>query len=315
MPTLNLNSQVLAYSDAAAGNSPALRDIDRRRTISGLVVDNPKTDSRTLPAGTDMFLFNGIYALNLDNTTDLELILAPGATDRYRLNHIGGTSPDFRNRVVLDLSGIALTFAVQANGTMKVTAASGNPFLTLDPCEAYLTGPFSLLNQGHWRVLGNSDSGNSIYMSRDGDFQGISEVVTPTTSTQFQMYSIAGPQVGDTLEVLAGVASLNLKPFEITAVTPFWVEFRSTTPLALQANVSPGTNNVRIYTEAKRFIRVEADQDCILTINGDIDITVRPWVPGDPQGVGEFTLTGLVYSLAIVNKSTQSLHITVLSAE
>jgi hypothetical protein len=212
---------------------------------------------------------------------------------------------------------------------LTVTAGSGTPFasvqngdtafipglLTGDPA-----GPFNSLNTGYWVVL--SATSTVLVLGRDPSvpFSGVSEgPITPSTAQQFQVFSSTGVQVGDTVDITAGFAPAAQNAYDITAVNPAWIEFRSTAPLGPQNNVMPGTAGFIIYTSAKRFVLIETDQSIVVRWNGDTGNTNRvdPLLAGD--GVtslnGSQHKFGTVYQLDIMNRSSLRATVVVSSAE
>ncbi len=327
MSTLNLYGLTLAHSDPTSSSNPALRNVDWKRSIQGIQVENPKSEGPLMiPPGVEKVIFDGTIALGVDGTTAFSLILSTMAADVYRLTATAGTSPAFRTDRALDVSTISLTLAVQSNATLVVTAGTGTPFAALLAGDEVfipglltgdVSGPFNALNQGRWKVLATGGSGANVTLVRDGDFQGIGEVVIPTLASQFIGFSSDGVQPGDSLELSLGFADSARKTYEIVAVTPKWVEIKSSTALANETGILPTAAGIQIFTSSKRFLQIEADQECVLRLNGDTSSLLRlsPWLAADPEQVATFQKVGPTWKLSILNKSSQTLRVTVLSAE
>lgn len=326
--TLSLYSLTLAHGDPTGNsNAPALRFVDWKRQFQAIPVANPKTEGLQVPPGGTRLVFDGTRTTTIDGTTAFDLNLAKAESARYRFTHRAGTAPGLRTDRGLDLTGISLVVTAQRNGSLLVEALSGTPFADLQAGDEVfipgmttgdVAGPFSVMNEGRWSVLGQD--GSSVTLVRVGaDELGVSESanVTPSAPEQFFAYSADGVQVGDKAEISAGFAAPAQCVFELLAVTSRWFEVVSTSPLAEQYNIIPGTTGLRFYSSAKRFLRVEADQECVLQLNGDTSSSMRlsPWTAGDAAQVAEFTKVGPTWSLRAVNRSALPLNLTVISAE
>jgi hypothetical protein len=328
MANLDLYSITLATADAVESNSPNLKFVEWKRTIRAIPVENPKVEGLSVAPGVEATIFDGSRTLTLDGTTAFSIALDPIASDKYRFTATAGTDPGFRTDRGLDLTGVALTLTEQANGSLLVAAGAGTPFAALQVGDevfvpGMMTGdassPFNSVNQGRWSALGVGAAGANVTLVRPAgqEFQGLSETVTPVSAGQLLGYSAAGVQPGDTLDVSAGFAVPVQRSFEIVAVTSKWIEVQCSQPLAADSGILPGVAGFKIYADAKRFVQVEADQECALRFNGDTGSSLRlsPWVAGDPEQVAGFVKVGPAWTLKVLNRSTQTLKLTVISAE
>ena len=95
------------------------------------------------------------------------------------------------------------------------------------------------------------------------------------------------------------------------------MEFTSTLPLPNQTGVTPGASGMSFYTDNKRMVYIEADQLCVVRVNGDTGNfqEISPLEPGNTSKPGIFLKTGNIHSLTIVNKSTSTLNCLVVTAE
>lgn len=325
--TLNLYSLTLAVGDPTQSNNPQLRYADWKRTIQGIAVDAPSTKAYVIAPGVEQLIFDGTTALTVDNTTVFNLTLSALDPSLYRLAWVSGTKPGFRTDRNLALSGVQLTLTVQANDTLTMVAGAGTPFSAVQATDQIfipgaMTGdspsPFNVLNQGWWNVLAVSGGGSGVTLVRPGgSFQGTTETITPSNNTSVLGFSAAGVQDGDGLQLLSGFQADALKSYVVVNVTALWVEVRSTAPVANETGVSPTAAGIASYSNAKRFLQIEADQDCVLRLNGDTSSILRltPWLDGDPSQVAEFKKVGATWKLTITNKSALPLNATVISAE
>ena len=326
--SLSLYSLTLVSGDSLASNSPALQFVNWKRSLRDVQVQDPRTERISLSPGEELLVFDGVRNTNINATTELDLTLSTLASDVYRFAWNGsGTAPGFRFEKAADATGVQLTLTANANGSMTVLAASAIFASAFVGDELFIPGmmtgdsstPFSSLNQGRWVVLGVGGSLDTLTIARPSgeSFQGVSEVVTPTDKYQFLLYTQGGVQVGDGLDVSVGFNASALKTYEIVGVTSRWVEVKSTEPLAEETGITPDFEGFSIFSAAKRYLRIEADQDAVLRLNGDTSSSVRvsPWAAGDPDQVGEFTKTGPTWSLSVLNRSSQVLNLTVISVE
>ena len=123
-------------------------------------------------------------------------------------------------------------------------------------------------------------------------------------------------QIGDTVVISAGFSTAAQKSYLVTAVTDLFVEFVSTLPIPDESNIIPTAAGMSFYTEAKNVLYIEADQECVIGINGDTGDyqKVSPIEPGNSEAPGIYLKWGPVYSLTVVNKSTSTLNILVVTA-
>lgn len=324
--TLNLYNLCLAFGDAANSSNPALKYVDWNRNQQGLAVSNPLSRGYTIPAGQEVTILDGSRALDLDGTTELDLALSPLNPSRYRMTYSGGTDPGFRVDRGVDTTGIELTLVASVNGVLQVTAGTGTPFSAVQVGDHVFVpgtstgdaaGPFTATNEGLWSVLAASSTVLQLVRPTGVDFDGASESVTPAASGDLLVYSSAGVQEDDEMDVSAGFASTAQKTYNLVAVTSKWVEFVSTSPLAEESGIVPGVAGLSIYTDVKRLLYMEADQECVVRINGDTSSRNRlePWEAGNREQVAAFQKVGPVWSLSVLNRSQQNLNLLVVTAE
>lgn len=326
MSKLTFITQILGYDDLPPNSNPTLSGINRRPAFYNIPVDNPQTLKYDIAPGATVTIFNGTRTLTVDGTTTFSLTLSPANPTTYRLLSTGGTVPGFRTTRTVPVAAVALTLTVGANLAMTVTAATGTPFSTVQIGDTVLipgvetgdpTSPFNSLNGGLWFVLTTSNT--IITLSRDPSqvFSGISEVVTPASNSQFLVYSSDNVQDGDTVNLSAGFATSALHAFNITAVTPLWIEFSSATPLGNQTGILPTATGLVIYTLAKRFIFIETNQEVVFQINGDTGQfnKITPLVAGCQGQEGTFHKLATVWQLALINKATNVANLTISTAE
>lgn len=326
MSALTLILQALAYDDEPATSNPRQVRINRRPSVFNIPVDNPGTIPAPIPPGGTLTVIDGVRATTLDNTSAFSLASSVYDPSRYRVTWTGGTNPTFRTDRGLTLSTVPLTLTANANLTLTVSAGGGTPFAAVqDGDTAFVPGtatgdtasPFNALNVGYWYVLSHTNTSMTLKRADGTVFSGISETVTPSTNTQLVVFSSAGVQVGDTVDISAGFASAAQHSYEVLAATSTWVEFQSTAPLGPQTGVTPTATGMIFYTSAKRFFAVESDQEIVVQTNGDTGHTrrIEPWVPGDKNFVGFTAHVGPTWKLVLVNLSSVVANVLVYTAE
>lgn len=325
--TLKLTSSTLAYGDLGGTSNPLKRFVDWgvQRQYQ---VENPKSIPVTLEASETREIFSGVRSTSIAADTEFTLTLSTLSSTRYRFTHSGLTTPPaLRTDRALDLSGSTVEVVANANGTASFTsdAASFNGVVVGDVLFFPNTdtgddaSPFNALNTGYWSVLAVALDGSSVTAERPTgtDFTGITEDVDVTAAAQLQAFSAAGVQVGDHVDLSDGFVASILNTYEVVAVNPSWFEVVATQPLPIDEVGVPTTDGIVFYTEAKRYLRIEADQKCVLRLNGDTSNNVRlgPWSAADGDNSAFFEIVGPVWSLSVVNRSSAPLNLFVISAE
>lgn len=319
MPVLDVHSTYLVYyaESGTPSNNPARRYADWTRHIIGESVSNPAVEDFDLLPGETKSIFSGTRATSIDGTTEFTLSLHPSEASVYRLAHTGGTAPAFRTSRGLALDGEELTISINNNATAKIEldALSSVNFNSVQVGDTvFLPGlttgdaasVFNPNNEGFWIVLARTSLSLTLRRRVGEAFIGVAETVTLTSDDQLQAFGSAGVQAGDSMDVSAGFSALTHKVFVVSEVTPAWVQFVSTESLPLESDVIPTASGLSFYSQAKRFVRVEVDQDAILRFNGDAGSSLRlsPRVAGDQEAVAHFEAWGSFWSLSIVNRSS-----------
>lgn len=336
MSKLNISTNIVAFGDAdSAVTQPQLKFFDWTTSVNGVSVEQPRSKEYMLDPGETRTIFSGTRTLALDNTSQFSIALNSAKPGVYRVSHVGGTAPVFRTARNLTLTGLLLTCTVNNNATMEFTLdpASGSTFAGVQVGDTVFiphttTGDaasvLNVLNVGFWTVLAIGANGiganRKLTCRRPGSqaFVGVTESATLTSNAQFQAYSSGPVQIGDFLALSAGFSAVSQKTFQITEVTPTWVEFASAEPLPLEVGIVPTTAGFRIYSEAQTWIRVMVDQEAVVRKNGDPGDynKMAPREPGEIDGMAHHDHWGPCWDLVVVNKSpTAPMRVIVLSAK
>jgi len=300
---------------------------DWKRANVRVPVSNPKSQTFEIQPFAEVAIFNGARAITHDNTSEYDLVIRSAAhPETYRLVWTGtGTAPGFRTNRNLTLSTGSLTFVLNANQTVTVTHSGGAVFAGVLVGDIFHVagavtdevGPADPMNQGDWTVL--SATSTTLVLAREAGtvFSGASEVVALTTNNQAVAYSATGVQINDTVDISGGFSVATRTAYKVSYVTANYIEFISTTALAQQLAVIPGTASLSIFSAANRYVSVESNQNCALKFNGSTDETVRlePLIPASADHVGFCEKWGTTYSLSIKNRSTGIAMVTVFTAE
>jgi len=320
---LRLLTKIVAFADAGASNAPSLRAADWSRDVSDIVVTAPNTVMRDLAPAEEVVFFNGSRTLTINGTTTFSLALVDGETDKYRIRHTAGTAPGFRTDRALDLSTGVIVVAVNANGIATMTVSGGPTFAgvvvgdsvyvpTLDEVGAQV---FSAPNQGFWTVVAATTT--VLSLTRSGDFEAAAESVTIGVADQLQVFSAAGVQVGNRLEIVSGFVVSSRRSYPIVSVTATYIEIESSLALAEETGILPTITGLLVYTSEKKLIYLETNQEVVVKLNGDTTelLKVAPWVAGDNTKPGTLQKTGGCWSLSVLNKSLVTASVVLISVE
>jgi hypothetical protein len=327
MPILNSAQNLVIYDDTGASNNPQQRYVDWRKPIVNVLVDSPLNEKFVGTPGSTTTLFSGTRATSIDGTSQFSIALNSANSSIYRIANTAGTAPVFRTDRGLTLNGSTITVAINNNATATFSTSVGTYGSTVVGDVVFvptvLTGdsasPFNILNGGYWTVIGKANTILTLTRPAGVAFSGVAEAVVLSANSQLQAFSSAGIQVGDTLEISAGFSLVTQKSFRVSSVTPSFVEFFSTIPLPLETGILPTASGMTFYSAAKRFVRIEVDQEAAIRFNGDTNSFVRlsPRAPGDLRsGFAHLELWGTIWSISVVNRSTNNnINIVLISAQ
>lgn len=325
MSQLNVLTRILAYADTQATANPNKRIVDWKREYQSLPVSNAKSEEFELTSLESKTVFSGSRSLTIDNTTVFNLT-ALADEGQYRLAWTGtGTAPAFRTARTVAMAGDHINVTANSNRTLTMTSDLGSVFgavvvgdtVFIPGASTGDTALFNILNEGEWTVL--TASGTTLVLTRPTgvSFSGTTEAVMITVDTQVQFYSVAGVQVGDTLDLVSGYQVAARRSFSISAVTARRVDFTSNVTLANESAILPGTTSTYIYSFGKNYLYIESDQEIAVQVNGDSTELNRvvPLSAGDSSLVGVYYKIGSVFSLVVKNRTTSTANVLVISAQ
>lgn len=333
---LNISSSVQAYTDSGAVSSnPLQRVFDWTRKLLGVEVTRPSSRQFIVDPGATISIFNGSRSTSIDGTTAFTATISPLSSSRYRFTNSAGTAPAFRTARTISHTGVALTLTALTNGALQISAVTLNTWVNLVVGDQVFipgittgdtAGPFNAANEGLWQVIGVAPvSGQAARLltlkrlaTRPQDSAPSSESVTTASAAQLIGFTAAGVQPNDNVEFASALWSEGVrKNFLVDRVTPSWFEIVSTETLPLDVGVLPTSTGLIFYTDAKRFLRIEADQEAAVQVNGDSTQLNRisPISPADPNQVGWQERWGTCWSLSVINRSSNQMTLNVFAAD
>lgn len=318
---LTIANKCLSFMDAEASSQPLQKSFDWSLNIKAVSFSDPKTFAGSIAAGDQVVVFDGTRTTTIDGTSAFASSLSSlDAGSRYRFTWTGGTNPGLRADRGLTLSGQTVTVVLNADQTVNFQLGGGTFGATVAGDTIYIPGantgdaaptPFSATNTGFWTVIAVLGATN-IQATRlaGASFTATGEVIPVTANSQFQSFTAAGVQLGDSVTISAGFAPASRRTYTIDRVTSTWFEVLSTTPIAAESGKLPGAAGMVVYTDAKRFVHLEADQESVAQFNGDTGVTgtMSPVQPGDKTQPGWIEKMGAAFKLVVVNKSSVSLN-------
>jgi len=306
---LNMVNQLLAYNDTGGTtDNPKQRSFDWVRRYSDISISNPVSDTRIVPPGASLTVFDGIRSTGVTGGTTFNVVLMSGQDSSYRLT--ASTADAFRTaRAVSGVTSCAVAVNNNCMASFNFTAATLTGVIVGDIMR--LDSGVDPLNQGVWIVVGISGTSVSCVRPTGEPFSGINEsAAAPVVS----FYSSNGVQKGDRIVLGAGFSPVSQKTFEVADARPTTLDFISASPLPAETAIA---GSLIVYTSAKRMIYCEADQECVLRFNGDTGDSnkVSPIAASDQDLPGFFHKWGDMYSCVIVNKSVNALKVKFLLGE
>ena len=323
MAILNINSNACAYGDATVNANPKRRYFDWQRNNNGISVTNPKVEQYVVPARQMLSLFSGVRATTVASNTAFSLTFM--ADSRYRFAYTGGTDPGLATNVALSFVGITFNVIVNANSSMSITATTSTPFTGVSAGQTLyiygtddgVTGAFNPQNAGIWKILSASTTSLVVTRYPGTTFDGVSETVTCSATNNMLVYVMGTVQIGDNVSIASGFQTEARNTYTVTGLTSKWFEIVSAQPLANETGILPTATGIAFYSQSKRFIRLEVDQESKVYFNGSIDENqiISPWVAGDEEQVGWVERCGPTWSANVYNRSISPMTVTLFSVE
>ena len=313
MSKLNLLISLFTFDDIKKTNDPQMVHVDWTRNISNLTVNNPSNKKEVLAPGESITLLNGAVSTSIDGTTQFDLTNTAGST--YRIAYDGtGTAPVFRTERALAADATsAITITKNNNATTTLTASAGtiaNFGVAVVGDELRLGAAFNVANQGTHQIIAKSATTVTIKKA-----DSIAEVVIlgAAFAADLRVYSAAGVQKGDQVRISGGFSSATHDTYEISDVSPDFIEFVSTEAIPEENDITPDTG-LTIFSDAKSLIYIESDKKALVKINGDAGQAIEPRTVGSSVVPGIYLKLGTAFQIEVENTSLEPAtikHITV----
>lgn len=316
---MNLIVHLNAYNDKNSSNSPSLNLFKWNRDLQGLDISEPESKSISLPAGQSLTLFSGSIPTSANNTTTWNIALKAGTSNTYKISKNSGTSPAFRTQRILSLNNTS-QISVTKNASLLVLSVIAGPMVNF-ASEGVIVGDgirlgsaFNSANQGKFKVLA-TDSG-TITIENSVGVSEASVALGAGFATQFDVFSSSGVQVGDQADIIAGFSSVSFGTYDITDVSPDYIEIYSLNARPTESSVSNSPSALSIYRSAKKFVYIESNKKLEITIDGSATSNkLEPMNAGTSVRPGVFMSSSSMKSLEIINKSQDAADIFYVTAE
>jgi hypothetical protein len=313
MPNLKTLVFLQAYEDPRPSNSPSRNNFKWTRETQ-TSISQALSETFQIAPGSTQLLFSGSRTLTQDGTTQYSLALAPFQTSIYQLTNTGGSAPTFRTLRTIGTDATSQV-TTSINGPVQTFTFTGGTLPNLSSVQVgdqvLIGSDFNQLNQGIWQIIATTSTSFSIVNST-GYIEG------PITlgsgfATQLRIFSDAGVQVEDTLNISEGFSPVVFGNYQITQVTDYYLQFSFAGSLPAQSGI---LSEVAVYDMAKSMVYLESDQSLTVLLNGaESGPTILPQVTTAKVFPGMFLLNGSVYSMSVTNNSVSVANVTLLSAE
>jgi hypothetical protein len=203
-------------------------------------------------------------------------------------------------------NGKVVTFA-STNGTAFNTAAVqiGD--------SVRISSAFNAANLGVFTII----SKTSTSFSFENEL-GMPEVVVlgANFAQILSIYSSAGVQVGDKVDVVAGFSPASQNTYEILNVSHDYIEFFSSSVLPVETGIANTVSALLIYNNSKQFFYLETNGKVGIKYNGSTDEQiVDSFVLGGHRKPGIVLIKADLKSVVITNKTSAQVELYCITAE
>lgn len=315
MSNLNLLISLNAYKDTNPVNAPTKSLVKWLTSYTGITINEPNSSIVDLASGESASLFSGAVDLDDDNTTTYNLALKAGSNSTYVLSYNSGSYPNFKDSRV-EASDATTQITVTKNGPLLTFTSTGGTALNLIVGgvivgdEVRLGTVFNSANRGKYKILDRSATSFTVQNN-----SGVAEgpiTLGASFIDQLRIYSTAGVQIGQKLNISADFSSSVFGTYEITDVADTYIEFYSINVLPTQSAIATQLN---IYSSSKQFLYLEYDKKIALTVNGQLYPNLEVFSIGTSVKPGTFMIKSEIYSLSVQNKSLENASIFYLHGE
>jgi hypothetical protein len=303
MSLLNLLVHLNAYKDKVPTNNPKKSHWKWTLDQQSSDIGEPESRCVDIQPGATLELFSGISIIFDDATTTYDISLKAGTTNTYRISHNAGTAPDFRDSRNTDADATT-EITVTKNGPLIKFESTGGTALDLvsggvQVGDTVRVGSsFNTANQGKFKILSFNATSFEIEHS-SGQAEG-PIVLGASFAEDIQIFSQAGVQVGEKLDISQDFSSVTFGNYSITDVNPQYIEIYSIKSLPEETNIQ---TQLSIYNDTKNFIYIETDRKLKLEVDGSDAGNIEPMSCGTSLKKGVYLKSGNSYSTQITNES------------
>lgn len=305
MSKLNLLVHINAYKDNVPTNNPTKSHFKWTLDSQSSEINEPESKNVDIQPGETLSIFSGISSISDDGTTTYDIALKAGTSNTYRISHNGGTAPAFR---AARTTGADATteVTVTKNGPLLKFESTGGTALALIAGGAIvgdmvrIGAGFNLINQGEYKIL-SLDATSFQIKNLVGQAEG-PILLDADFADDIKIYSAAGIQAGEKVNIDSDFSSASFGTYEITDVTPEYIEIYSINSLPEETAV---LTQLSIYSSSKNFIYVETDKNLSISIDGVNAGDIEPLTCGTKLKKGVYLKTGNSYAATITNNSQE----------
>lgn len=293
-----------SYKDSNSPTNNPLQNVFKyTREVNGLAVSKATSNDLTLAPYESKTIFNGTRTLGQNNTTQYALAQVGASVNSYSLTWTGGLAPVFRTLRTTGADATTTVTITRSGYVSTFTSSGGTPFSLISGGvvvgdQVVIGSNFNLSNQGVFTVISVTATSFSIE-NQNGVAEGPITLGAGFVN-QVRIFSSGPVQVGDTVNIFGGFSPASRGAYQITQVQDNLIKFYSSMPLPAETVI---TDNIVIYSSAKKFLYLETDQLVSVAINGVTESNLQPFNDPTYAGAGMLLKSSLVWSLAITNLS------------
>lgn len=320
---LNVITHILAYDSKTTTDNPIRRYADWARRIFNIPVQEPVSSHIELEPLTSRVIFDGSRTHNLVAGTSLvSLALIDSKKSKYRLST--DELDAFRSsRVVASITDCQVTVnnnsvVIFDFGAANLAAVQVGDIMRIKTKLLYDDQPFAFnpLNGGYWKILSVAAGQVQAVRMKGEAFSAVNETVQ-SVAGDVEFFSAQEIQVGDKVKISGTLSSVSHRIYNVADVNPQYIDLVSSQPLPEEEDVEYQADSIVFYTQAKKLLYIESDQELVIRVNGDTseNITIIPVIVGDANAPAYFHMWGEVYKLELLNKSVNSATILCIEGE
>ena len=320
---LNIITHILAYDNKTVTDNPIRRYADWARRMFNLPIQEPVSSHIELEPTTSKVIFDGSRPHGLMAGVSLvTLLLLDSKKSKYRL--LTGEADAFRaSRSVSGLDDCQVTVnnnsvVVFDFGAANLSTVQVGDIMRIKTKLLYDEQPFAFnpLNGGYWKILSVGAGQVQAVRPKGQAFSAVNEIVSAVVD-DVEFFSSQGIQAGDKVKISGTLSSVSHRIYNVSDVNPQYIDLISSQPLPEEEDVAYEADSIVFYTQAKKLLYIESDQELVVRINGDTseNVTIIPAIVGDPNAPAYFHMWGEIYKLELLNKSVNPATILCIEGE